>query len=55
MIKIGLSSKYNFIMSGIKRFEDLEVWRAAQSLCIRIGNITSRGPLSKDYPNKGSN
>jgi len=33
----------------INRFEDLEIWQEARSLCQFIFDVTSKGPFNKDY------
>ena len=33
----------------INRFEDLEIWQEARSLCQLIFDITSKEPFNKDY------
>ncbi|MDD5571330.1 MAG: four helix bundle protein [Bacteroidales bacterium] len=36
-------------MSTVKRFEDLEVWKRARILCIKVYEITKTEPFSKDF------
>lgn len=36
-------------MATIRRFEDLEIWQLARSLCKKIYDITNKDPFSKDY------
>ena len=33
----------------MKEFEDLEIWKLARELTVRIYNITSTGTISKDF------
>lgn len=36
-------------MATIKRFEDLEIWQIARKLSLRIFQMTSKGPFTKDF------
>jgi len=36
-------------MATIKKFEDLEIWQRARSLCRKVYPLTLRAPISKEY------
>jgi four helix bundle protein len=36
-------------MATIKRFEDLDVWKNARELCMKLNQISNSTPLNKDY------
>ena len=36
-------------MATIKRFEDLEIWQLARSICIEINILVKTVPIKKDY------
>lgn len=40
-------------MSIIKRFEDIEVWKKARALALKIYEVTSTGNFAKDFTFRG--
>jgi four helix bundle protein len=36
-------------MATIKRFEEIEAWKVARELCLKIGSIIDEGSFNKSY------
>jgi four helix bundle protein len=39
-------------MATIKKFEDLQIWRDAVSIAVKVYQLSSRGALERDYASK---
>lgn len=48
----SMVQEFKGYMSTIKRFEDLEIWQNARTLCQMIRTISEGTTLSKDFPLK---